>query len=44
MTEWEKVIVDKLMKEIAIMFYTRYVDDNLLNNQEKRYELCFKTV
>ena len=30
MTECKKVIVDKLMKEKVIMFYTRYVDDTLL--------------
>ena len=30
MTECEKVIVEKLMKEKVIMFYNRYVDDTLL--------------
>ena len=30
MTECEKVIVDKLMKEKVVMFYTRYVGDTLL--------------
>ena len=30
MTEYEKVILHKLMKEKIIMFYTRYVDDTLL--------------
>ena len=30
MTECKKVIVDKLMKEKVIMFYTGYVDDTLL--------------
>ena len=30
MTECEKVIVDKLMKEKVVMFYTRYVVDTLL--------------
>ena len=29
MTESEKVIVDKLVKENVIIFYTRYVDDTL---------------
>ena len=30
MTECEKIIVEKLMQEKVIMFYTRYVDDTLL--------------
>ena len=30
MTECKKVIVNKLMKEKVIVFYTRYVDDTLL--------------
>ena len=30
MTECEKVIVDKLIKENTIMFYARYVDNTLL--------------
>ena len=30
MTECEKVLLHKLMKEKVIMFYTRYVDDTLL--------------
>ena len=30
MGERQKVIVEKLMKEKVIMFYTRYVDDTLL--------------
>ena len=42
MTEWEKVIVDKLMKEIAIMFYTRYVDDNLLIIKKKGMNYVLK--
>ena len=35
MTECEKVIVDKLMQERVIMFYTRYVDDTLLIIRKK---------
>ena len=30
MTECEKIIVETLMEEKVIMFYTRYVDDTLL--------------
>ena len=35
MTECEKFIVDKLIKEKVIMFYTRYVDDTLLIIRKK---------
>ena len=35
MTEFEKVIVDKLMKEKVMMFYTIYVDDTLLIIRKK---------
>ena len=35
MTECEKFIVDKLIKEKVIMFYTRYVDDTLIIIRKK---------
>ena len=35
MTECEKAIVDKLMKEKAITFYTRYIDHTLLIIRKK---------
>ena len=35
MTECKKFIVDKLIKEKVIMFYTRYVDDTLLIIRKK---------
>ena len=35
MTESEKVIVNKLVKENVIIFYTRYVDDTLSVIQKK---------
>ena len=43
MTECKKIIVEKLMKEKVIMFYTRYFDDTLLGIR-KRDINCFKSV
>ena len=43
MTECKKIIVEKLMKEKVIMFYTGYFDDTLLGIRKIDFN-CFKSV
>ena len=43
MTECNKIIVEKLMKETVIMFYARYVGNILLIIKKKDIN-CFKSV